>query len=327
MRHIALILLLLLATAPARAAGSHAGATPFDFLFLDAGARQAALGGTYAAGRNDPNVLSYNPAGLAVMSEHKAAFMHENRFGGVTRDHLAVASGGGLGMAVDHLKYGSIQRTTLSRPDGSGLDSFSPSSLSVALGYGGPLSDVLNGGIAVKLIRESIDDINAQGLALDLGVQGTLLSDPGILVGLAVQNIGGPAKFQTVRTPLPLNIKAGMAVSFEPRGWPLNLSADINHAPGGITAYNMGVATALLQRVIVRTGFNSRNDAGLGVTFGFGLVFDRFHFDYAVLPSGDLGAAHMMTIGVKWGRPDSGGGEIEEALDFFPNRRKVIEVQ
>jgi len=56
---------VILSLAPARPCLAGIGAEPFDFIFLDAGARPAALGGAYTSLAMDANALLYNPAGLA----------------------------------------------------------------------------------------------------------------------------------------------------------------------------------------------------------------------------------------------------------------------
>ena len=133
-RKLALALCLLLAEQAAFVA-SYSGADPFEFLFLDGGARQAALGGAFAAGNNDANALSYNPAGIGFMQGHHASFMHTRHFQDVTRQHLAVAFERGIGLYADHISYGPIRRTTLSQPEGAGLDEFTPSALVLGMGY------------------------------------------------------------------------------------------------------------------------------------------------------------------------------------------------
>ena len=51
----------------------------------------------------------------------------------------------------------------------------------------------------------------------------------------------------------------------------------------------------------LRLGFNSRNDAGPGITAGVGWAQPNFSIDYALVPFGDLGAAHRISATVRWG--------------------------
>ncbi len=294
-----LLAALLAGSTPAGAAG-FGGSDPFDFLFMDAGARQAALGGAFAAGQNDANVLAYNPAGLATLARNEVSFMHVSHFQGVTREHIAAARPG-IGLSLDYLNFGELQRTTLSNPDGSGLTGFTPNVLSAALGVAFPITETWSFGIAAKHVRQKIDDVTASAYAGDIGVQGLILDDPYLIFGLAVQNAGPKVKFEKGKEPLPLNIKAGAAMRTGLLGLPLGLTLDLNQSPNGPLHVNAGVATAVAEALALRAGYNGRNDAGPGLTFGFGLRFQKYSFDYAFIPFGDLGQSHMMSFGMRWG--------------------------
>ncbi|MBI5245511.1 MAG: hypothetical protein HY922_17755, partial [Elusimicrobia bacterium] len=69
------LLALVLLSWP-RLSHAAAGAEPFNFLFLDANARAVGMGGAYTALARDSNALLYNPAGLGLVDEHEATFMH-----------------------------------------------------------------------------------------------------------------------------------------------------------------------------------------------------------------------------------------------------------
>ena len=140
---------------PSLHAGGTEGATPFNFLFLDAGARPAAMGGAYAAAAQDANALLYNPAGLAGLKEHHLTFQHTAHFQDVTQEYGAFALKNGFGLMVNTLSFGKIQRTTIAKPRGTGLGTFGIRDWVVSLGYGKSYkSGLLNLGIAGKYLRE-----------------------------------------------------------------------------------------------------------------------------------------------------------------------------
>jgi len=85
------LLLLLAAAAPCFGGGTE-GATPFNFLFLDANARPVALGGAYAAIAQDANALLYNPAGLAGVRRTHLTLQHTEHFQSVNQEYGAIAS-------------------------------------------------------------------------------------------------------------------------------------------------------------------------------------------------------------------------------------------
>lgn len=114
MRILAVTILMFLGLSPPSLyAGGTEGATPFNFLFLDADARPAAMGGAYAAAARDANALLYNPAGLAGLKEHHFTFQHTAHFQDVTQEYGALALKNGFGFMVNTLSFGKIQRTTI----------------------------------------------------------------------------------------------------------------------------------------------------------------------------------------------------------------------
>jgi len=285
---------------PPDAAG-YGGADSFDFLFMDGGAKPAALGGAFVAGRNDADILAYNPAGLASMERHHASFMHTGHFQSVRRDRLAGALRGGLGLSFDRLSFGEIGRTTLSNPSGIGTHGFTPTATVITAGAGLPVIAGWTAGAALKYLRHDIDGHNAAAWAGDAGVQGAVLTNPGLVLGLAVQNFGSKGRFQDWSEPLPLNLRAGGALSLDVLGVPLGISLDVNKASERETILNFGFAATFFERFALRFGQNMRNDAGPGFAFGFGVTVKDYVFDYALVPYGELGSSHQISLGMRWG--------------------------
>ncbi|MFH2202327.1 MAG: PorV/PorQ family protein [Elusimicrobiota bacterium] len=302
-RRLALLALLLLAAAcRPRAASCFAGADPFDFLFMESGARQSALGGAFTAGRNDANVLAYNPAGLASLDRNHASFMHTSQFQSVQRERIAAALRSGFGLSFDRLTFGEIGRTTLSNPSGAGTSGFQPAATVIAAGIGITVFDGLTTGAAIKYIRQTIDDTAGAAWAGDLGLQAVVMEEPGLVLGLAVQHIGTKVRFQSQSEPLPLNVRGGAALSLPVFGVPVGVSLDLNKASERELVINAGAAATFYERFVVRFGQNTRNDAGPGFSFGFGLILKDYGFDYALVPCGELGASHQISLGMRWGQ-------------------------
>lgn len=299
-RALRLAAMCMLLGSPALA--GHAGADPFEFLFLDAGAKQAALGGAFGAAGDDADVLAYNPAGLGFMEESKASFMHNSHFQDVSRRRLSVAWSRGLAFSVDRLSYGMVRRTTLSNPTGTDLDEFTPSAMVLAGGLGIRPAESWSAGLALKHVSETLDSVKASALAVDVGGQYHLES-PAVLLGLTIQNIGPKVTYISKPEALPVNAKLGAAVQSMVFGVPVGLLMDINKSPGRDFILNIGGTAAIFTGFSLRAGYNGRNDAGLGLTTGFGLTLGRFTLDYALVPFGDLGSSHLLNIGVSWGAP------------------------
>ena len=302
-----LILAALLAWAPsARAAG--AGADPFNFLFLDAGARPVGLGGAYTAVVDDADSLLYNPAGLAASTAHQATFMHDQHFEGITQEYAAYASRRGWGVNINTLDFGETGRTTYSNPGGAGLGVVGLRDMAVGAGYGRTVFGTRLG-LGFKVIRESIAGVTASAYAVDAGVQRDAASLPGLSLGAAVQNLGPAVRFQQAREKLPLNLRAGAAYRLSVPGVPLTVAADLTKARAESMLFAMGIEAVAGGVLPLRLGFASRNQAGPGVTAGVGWLHPNFRVDYAFTPYGDLGSSHRLSVSVKWG---DGGAEPEE---------------
>ncbi|PCI37971.1 MAG: hypothetical protein COB53_05420 [Elusimicrobia bacterium] len=319
MKRLTLAAALIVGTLSPASAGRFGGSEPFDFLFLDGGALQAAVGGAFAAGGGDANTITYNPAGLAAHEENHVSLMRHTLFQGVTRDHVALSFRNGFGLSLDRVKFGTLRRTTLAAPNGEGQGEFGATSQSLAGGFGWMATDRLSFGWSGKYIQESIDGTRAKAFAADLGAQYILSSYPLWRLGVAVQNIGGKTRFESNREQLPLIIRWGSAIRFPLFGRTFGFLADIEQDPGGRITPHAGITTIFAPPLHLRLGFNGRNDAGIGITAGFGLAWRGVSFDYAMVPFGGLGTSHLMSFGFRWGPPVEGRVLPDPAGKFFEN--------
>lgn len=298
MKATALAVLAALAAAPARAAG---GGSPFAFLALDGNSRPAALGGAYAALAADASALHYNPAGLGRLQAHEATLMHHEHFQGARRQYGAVALRQGVGIQFHALGYDKTQRTTLSNPSGAGLGTFGSRDLAVGAGFGRLVAAGLSLGAGVKYLRSEIDAYSGSGVAVDLGALYAPARLPGLAVGLAAQNLGGTARFQSASERLPANVKAGAAYRVGSASREATVALDVNRERRAGLRVGAGVEAKPTAALALRLGFDGRNDAGPGLTAGVGVGNRRLWADYAFVPYGDLGSSHQMSLTLRWG--------------------------
>ncbi|MDE2509623.1 MAG: PorV/PorQ family protein, partial [Elusimicrobia bacterium] len=301
--------LLAALPAPARAAGS-AGATPFNFISLDADARPVALGGAYSSLAGDANALLYNPAGFGALKSHQLTLMHNQYFQGITQEYAAFAYNigeneqynqsrygngytglrQGWGVMLNTLSFGSVQRTTLSNPDGTGLSSFGLRDSVVAFGYGAQILPGFSVGAAVKDFYETVDNASLSAPAADVGI---LYASSGLPLsfGFAAQNLGPGARSHGVTEPLPMTVRAGAAYFWAPEGL---LSLDVVSTRDGSPTVHAGAEYAAFGRLALRAGYDGNNDAGPGITAGLGILFPGASVNYAFAPFGVLGDAHRI---------------------------------
>jgi len=289
-----MVLLALLLPGPSW--GAVAAGSAFDFLFLDANARSAALGGAYASLARGADALPYNPAGLAFNDGSEAAFMDNEYLEGVSQQVAGLAFRPGWGLHLNRVSYGEITRTTLSQPDGMG--SFSGGAWAASGGYGRRAAPWLGFGAGVKLIRETLDDVSAQGFAADFGVLALLR---GTSFGAALQNLGRPVRFQRDAQALPWTLRIGASRELPVLGRKLLVAADAVKERGESPSAAFGAEFVAAGRMPIRAGFSTRGDAGSGLVFGAGWRFRGHAVDYAFVPMGELGNTHRFSFTFRWG--------------------------
>ena len=306
-----------LVAAPCLAGGTN-GATPFNFIFLDADARPVALGGAYSALARDANALLYNPAGLGQLKSHQVTLMHNQYFQGITQEYGAFAYNigendqynenrygngytglhQGWGVMINTLSFGGIQRTTLSNPDGTGLSNFGLRDSVVAFGYGVQVLPGLSAGAALKGFYERVDNAALSAPAADAGL---LYAPHGLPLsfGLSAQNLGPGARSRgaSAAEPLPATVRTGAALYLGPDGL---LSFDAVETRGGKPTVHAGLEYAAFGRLALRAGYDGKNEAGPGVTAGLGVLLPGASINYAFVPFGVLGDAHRISIEFHW---------------------------
>ena len=205
-----------------RRAGSNAASE----LLIPVGARYIGMGGASVATASDLEALYWNPAGLAHTSRSaNAMFSHMTHIADINVNYLAFSAAfsgfGTLGFSLKALDIGDILVTTEDAPDGTG-EIITPQFVTAGLTYARALSDRVAIGATANIVTETIDRVNASGLAFNFGVQyRDLLSVNGLSLGVALKNIGPSMQYggsglqkpadaiDVSRGPSPYEIVAG----------------------------------------------------------------------------------------------------------------------
>ena len=175
--------------------GSRNGTGGATELLIPAGPRGIALAGSNAATSRGIDALFWNPAGIAHMSNSATAtFSHMNYIADIGVEYGAIAANfegfGIVSFNIKSLSVGSIPITTNSQPDGTG-QTYSPQFLIAGASYSRELTDRVAIGITFNYISETIDQVNANGIAFNAGLQYNDLGDiKGLSFGLVIKNIG-----------------------------------------------------------------------------------------------------------------------------------------
>lgn len=301
-RALAAIVLAAAAAGAARAQSS-AGAEAFDFLSFDANARAVGLGGAYTALATDSNALLYNPAGLARVRASEATFMHNQYAQGVGQQYIGAAFKSGLGLQFNYASLGDVPRTTISNPGGTG-SRLNVSDSSLGAGYGRALSPDLAVGGGVKYLTESLGDSTVNGYALDLGALYRMPDLKHLTLGGSLLNLGPPVRYASAKESLPTTLRLGAAYALSLPHNEVTLALDLTKGRLDKVRMGFGAETVIDGQFAVRAGFTTRQEAGLGLALGLGWIGRRIGADYALVPLGELGNAHRISLTVRWGRSD-----------------------
>ncbi|MBL0349146.1 MAG: PorV/PorQ family protein [Elusimicrobia bacterium] len=291
----ALVLAVGFASMPGRAASVSA-----DFLRLGNGARAAALGNASTALVNDATAIAWNPAALTRLKTKTATLMHASYLDSAYTYQFAaygqsVGESLGIGVGVQYLSVGALPQTDLT---GTEIGSFSPNDLAVSVG--GALDFGGNSvGLTAKWIRSEIVN-SAQTVAGDVGVLSAPLWDNRLRLGLVAANLGGGLKYDREKSDLPLVFRAGAALRVK-TAWTLTVDAekpktgDSVFGGGSEYRWNVGPHWTLTGRL----GYSNRAQDIQGVTGvsgGLGVLYKKIQIDYALVPYGDVGLTHLVSL-------------------------------
>ncbi|MFN0187357.1 MAG: PorV/PorQ family protein [Bacteroidia bacterium] len=180
-----------------------AGQAGANELLINPWARSSGWGGCNIALVRGVEALGLNVAGLAHNKGTEIVFAQTDWLKGseikISSFGIAqkVGESGSMGLSVASMKFGDIERTTENQPDG-GLGTFAPQFLTIGFSYAKAFSNSIYGGMSIKMISESINDVKAQGVVIDAGIQyitGFNEAKDNLKFGIALRNVGAPMKF------------------------------------------------------------------------------------------------------------------------------------
>ena len=297
---------LLTLTVGLRAGGfssSAKGTSAADFLKVGMGARPLALGEAYTALADDALALSWNPAGLARTPHLSVVLAHTAYLESINFEHAAVALKLPLGLAVGGaLQFQTVGDVTGRDNTGAATGGLSPKDMAFALGAAQNLG-VLSVGLTGRFVKSELADA-ADTVAFDAGVlTGPLLGDR-VRLGATAANLGGKLKFDDASNPLPVTYRAGAAVRVSPAflvAADAILRRDNKPVAAGGVEWNLPATSGWT--FAVRGGYNTRTagDVGglTGLSAGLGFGFKTMQIDYALVPLGDLGLTHRLSLSLR----------------------------
>jgi len=170
---IFLIMALVLQTALYAQKPHRVGTTAANFLEYGFGAAGAAMGDACLATTNDISAMYWNPAGMAFMEQSEAQMVYQPWIVDINTSFaaagLVIPSIGTIGLGFISVDYGEMDVTTVTMQEGTG-ETFSSSDYAISLSYARLLTEGFGFGISGKYIGSKIWHMQANALAVDMGV-------------------------------------------------------------------------------------------------------------------------------------------------------------
>jgi len=275
---------------------TNVGTAGAQFLKIGPGARADSLGGAFSALGDDVTAIYWNPAGLTQLKATSFSATHTNWIADTYFHFVAIGvpikKVGSIGLSITSLTMGSMEITTLDRPEGTGID-FTAGDAAVSLAYARQLNDKLSFGLNVKYIYQKIHRESARGVALDVG---TLYKTGwrSLRIGMCFSNFGPEMSFsgqdletgneiagdeqyagynpypdtsnperisqlETRSYPLPVNFRLGIAYDFVDGGDHLLTGIlDGNHPNDNAERLNIGLEYWYKKVCALRVGYKFR---------------------------------------------------------------------
>jgi len=192
------------------------GTTAANFLEMGMGSAANAMGEAYVSVARDLSGIYWNPSGLGYLEHNEAQFMYQPWIAGI---HLGFVSAaivlpriGTLGLSVINMDYGRTEVTTMMMQEGTG-ETYAASDYAVAFTYSRRLVQWFAFGASAKWISSNIWHLNANALALDLGVMVNThffsfsgKKADGMTIGMSISNYGTKMQYDGIDLLTPIDI-------------------------------------------------------------------------------------------------------------------------
>ncbi len=300
---------LLAADAGATEIFEKVGTVGAQFLKIGVGARAAAMGEAFTPIADDATALYWNPAGIARLEGNQITLNHASwpaeighEFVGTVFTYGAIP--GTFGVSMNVLQMKPMNVTTAFKPNGTG-DTFDAGDMAIGFTYARMLTNKFSFGGTLRWVHLGIEEEFAEGVMTDFGT----LYDTGfrgIMIGMAIQNLGPNLKFIEQDFSLPAIFKLGIAMpAIDNEMHRLQSALEFNHPTDTAERANMGLEYVYLGlppnfELALRGGYMLNRDeesfaGGFGVKFPTSKVTTA-RVDYAFVELGKLGESHKISL-------------------------------
>lgn len=172
-----------------------AGEAGSSQLLINPWTKSVGWGGANTASATGLEAMSLNVAGLAFTKKTEVLVNHKrylvgsdigiNSFGLSQK----VGESSVLGLSIVSMDFGNIDVTTEDLPEG-GIGTFAPKITIMDLGFAKAFSNSIYGGLAVRIISESIANVSSRGFAFDAGIRYVTGDNDQVKFGISLKNVG-----------------------------------------------------------------------------------------------------------------------------------------
>lgn len=311
--------------------------TGMKFLSMSVDARSTAIGGAVMAETNGSSVsMFYNPASMAGMKGNfhanfsNMAFITDIAYNVASVAFKPSGNIGVFGVSVMAVDYGDFIGTVRANNEAGFLETgtYSPTAMSVGLGYARSLTDRFSVGGHVKVAYQNIGDgfvtsrdfgnLNQvaekntadyakQTLAVDFGV----IYETGfksLVIAMAARNFARELTYVRERYELPLTFQIGAQInvldftSLNPDTHTLMLHADASRPRDFSEHIKFGLEYGFMNILYLRGGFENYIMTEQGVSLGAGVNIPlggiRFGADYAYTDWGLFGTVNRVGVNI-----------------------------
>jgi hypothetical protein len=275
-------------------AEDQAGGVPGEWLASYLGARTGGLGGAFVAVADEPLGILWNPAATSMLSQNEVSFESSFLYESTTINSFSFALPGrrlpSFALSIISLGSGDFEKTNELNES---LGEFKEGDMAFVLTASKNLTTRFMLGANVKVVRQTIDEFDAAGVGVDLGLLYQV--HPALRVGASLLNLGGPTlSLREIDEAFPVDLRAGVAVQFL-SGRAL-LSGEIDHRADAGTGFRIGSEFWAHRSLALRFGFAETMPAG-----GFSIrITPSARFDYAPADE-ELGVTHRFGLSYRFG--------------------------
>ncbi|NOG44592.1 MAG: PorV/PorQ family protein [Calditrichaeota bacterium] len=302
-------------------AGNKIAQTGFQFLSVTSDAHTSSLGDAVTAREMGSASLFSNPAALAkIDGTIEANFSMSKWIAEINHAVLSIAykpfngDYGVIGLSLQSVDYGDFLGTINANNDLGFIETgvFNPKALAMGIGYAKSITNQFSVGGHLKATYQNLGNSiivsnsdyktkqnTVSAIAFDFGTQFDT-EFKRIVFGMTIRNFSDEIEYEVESFQLPLLFTIGASTSlFEwipinPVDQELLVSIDVSHPRSHPEQIKIGLDYTLMNILSLRSGFISNNDED-AFSFGAGIQYSGFHFDYAYSPFGVFDKVQRIT--------------------------------